>query len=139
MRISFVDMCRQFVSNCTVRIREHQYSLWDADNLARTDLQGKLELYLPTATDSVLCDYVLVMVGNKKTRLQIANDLEVAALFLFRRPIARYMIEAANKHRFSDALRADDFSGIPRRPREQRVFSLALGAAEMCRNKATLR
>ncbi len=39
--------------------------------------QGKLEILLPTATDSVLCDYVLVMVGNKKTRCQIANDLEV--------------------------------------------------------------
>jgi hypothetical protein len=39
--------------------------------------QGKLEIYIPTATDSVLCDYVLVMVGNKKTRSQIANDLEV--------------------------------------------------------------
>ena len=24
----------------------------------------------------MLCDYVLVMVGNKKTRVQIANDLE---------------------------------------------------------------
>ena len=38
--------------------------------------QAKLEEYLPTATDSVLCDYVLVMVGNKKTSRQVALDLE---------------------------------------------------------------
>jgi hypothetical protein len=40
-------------------------------------------VYLPTATDSVLCDYVLVMVGNKKTRSQIANDLEVISFAPF--------------------------------------------------------
>jgi hypothetical protein len=39
--------------------------------------QAKIEHYLPTATDSVLCDYVLVMVGNKKTSHQVALDLEV--------------------------------------------------------------
>jgi hypothetical protein len=39
--------------------------------------QAKIEHYLPTATDSVLCDYVLVMVGNKKTSRQVALDLEV--------------------------------------------------------------
>jgi hypothetical protein len=42
------------------------------------------------------------MVGNKKTRLQIANDLEVAALF---RSISRlYQIEPASVHRVSDVL-----------------------------------
>ena len=40
--------------------------------------QAKLEQYLPTATDSVLCDYVIVMVGNKKTSRQVALDLEVS-------------------------------------------------------------
>lgn len=41
-------------------------------------VQAKLEHYLPTATDSVLCDYVLVMVGNKKNSRQVALDLEVS-------------------------------------------------------------
>jgi hypothetical protein len=43
--------------------------------------QAKLEHYLPTATDSVLCDYVLVMVGNKKNSRQVALDLEVSPRF----------------------------------------------------------
>ena len=42
----------------------------------RARAQAKLEHYLPAATDSVLCDYVLVMVGNKKTSRQVAIDLE---------------------------------------------------------------
>jgi len=42
----------------------------------RARAQAKLEHYLPAATDSVLCDYVLVMVGNKKTSRQVALDLE---------------------------------------------------------------
>lgn len=42
--------------------------------------QAKLVHYIPTATDSVLCDYVLVMVGNKKTLRQVALDLEVSPM-----------------------------------------------------------
>ena len=41
--------------------------------------QAKLEHFLPTATDNVLRDYVLVMVANRKTSRQIAVDLEVRA------------------------------------------------------------
>ena len=46
--------------------------------------QAKLEHYLPTATDSVLCDYVIVMVGNKKTSSQVALDLEVSSVLSHR-------------------------------------------------------
>ena len=49
---------------------------------SRAHGQAKLEQYLPTATDSVLCDYVIVMVGNKKTSRQVALDLEVSAELL---------------------------------------------------------
>ena len=45
------------------------------------DEQAKLEEYLPTATDSVLCDYVLVMVGNRKSSRQVSLDLEVESVF----------------------------------------------------------
>jgi hypothetical protein len=41
-------------------------------------VQVKLEGFLPSATDSVLCDYVLVMLGNRKTSRQVALDLEVS-------------------------------------------------------------
>jgi len=47
---------------------------------ARAREQAKLVYYIPTATDSVLCDYVLVMVGNKKTSRQVALDLEVGPM-----------------------------------------------------------
>ena len=39
-------------------------------------VQAKLEELLVSTTDSVLCDYVLVMVGNKKSSKQMATDLE---------------------------------------------------------------
>ena len=45
------------------------------------DEQAKLEEYLPIATDSVLCDYVLAMVGNRKSSRQVSLDLEVERVF----------------------------------------------------------
>jgi len=44
--------------------------------VVKSRIQAKLEFYLPNATDSVLCDYVMVMVGNQKTSEQIAQDLD---------------------------------------------------------------
>lgn len=86
--------------------------------------QGKLEIYLPTATDSVLCDYVLVMVGNKKTRCQIANDLEVTGFVNYSVWFLRIKID-------SGLIRATK-SGISWRSREQGIFFLAMGVAQMC-------
>jgi hypothetical protein len=48
----------------------------------RAKVLAKLEHYLPAATDTVLCDYVMVMVGNKKTSGQIMNELDVRIVFL---------------------------------------------------------
>ena len=52
------------------------------NDCVRMDEQAKLEEYLPTATDSVLCDYVLVMVGNRKNSRQVSLDLEVERVFI---------------------------------------------------------
>lgn len=71
--------------------------------------QAKIEHYLPTATDSVLCDYVLVMVGNKKTSRQVAQDLEVRhfspmdhpARYLHQGPLPRVGHARHSLHAFS--------------------------------------
>jgi hypothetical protein len=46
----------------------------------KTKVQQKLEEYLDATADTVLCDYVLVMIGNKKTAEQIQAELEVRML-----------------------------------------------------------
>jgi hypothetical protein len=49
----------------------------EEEKMVKDKVQEKLEEYLSSVTDTVLCDYVLVMLGNKKNKGQVTNDLEV--------------------------------------------------------------
>ena len=62
----FIDVVEHVaIDECSNTISEGLLSI--VSQGGRKKRIAKLEHYIPTATDSILCDYVLVMVRNKKT------------------------------------------------------------------------
>lgn len=55
----------------------------DEERLVRAKMQAKLDEYFSLATDATsICDYVVIMLGNKKFRSQIAAELEASLSFV---------------------------------------------------------